>query len=185
MITYKYLDANIEQIQSEINNYIIDYSGYQIGFTKLSIAELFQAVPALADWFKLLKCNPTSVYIIKTPPGSGKENAHVDNWVEKPITEKTVDSKYALAINFPIKNTEATHTEFYEYIDGPVKNIEFGSFNIVYQYYGKANLKEIDRYSLTKPVILNTSIPHSVINSTVEDRFALTFRFDIDPWELF
>jgi hypothetical protein len=185
MITYKHLAADTEQMQAELNDYITDYSGYQVGFTKLSIPDLFHAAPSLSKWFDTLGCAPISCYIIRTPPGSSKENAHVDNWVGKPVHEKTLDSKYALAINVPIKNTELTRTAFYEYIDGPVKNLEFGSFNIVYRYYGKANLKEIDSYSLTEPVILNTSIPHSVINPTDKDRFVLTFRFEVDPWYLF
>lgn len=185
MITYKFIESNTEQIQSELNNYITDFSGYQIGFTKLSLSDLLTNVPSFVQWFKTLDCNPTSVYIIRTPNGSNKKNAHVDNWVEKSTIEKKLGSKYTLAINFPIKNTEHTHTDFYEYIDGPVENREFGSFNIVYQYYGKANLKKIDSYSLVKPVVLNTSIPHSVINNSGEDRFALTFRFEIDPWHLF
>jgi hypothetical protein len=185
MITYKYLDADLEKIQVDLSSYINDFNIYQLGFTKLSIDEILNSSKTLIDWFDSLNCAPTSSYMINTPIGSNKKNAHVDNWIENPVYTKSTISKYVLAINIPIKNTEGTYTAFYEYIDGPVKNMEFGQHNIIYRYYGKATLKEIDRYALSKPVILNTTVPHSVINNTDKDRFALTFRFEKDPWHLF
>jgi hypothetical protein len=185
MLTYKYLDADLEKIQVELASYINDFKLYQLGFTKLPIDDLLNTSKTLTDWFNSLNCIPTSSYMINTPIGSSKENAHVDNWVENPVWNKSTVSKYVLAVNIPIKNTEGTYTNFYEYVDGPVKNMEFGRHNITYRFYGKANLKEIDRYSLSKPVILNTTVPHSVINNTNKDRFALTFRFEKDPWHLF
>jgi hypothetical protein len=183
MKTYKYLDADLDLIKSEITSYTVDFSVYKLGFTELPINELLTKSPTLSSWFETMNCKPTYSYMIRTPVGSNKDNAHVDNWVENPV--ENTSSEYALAINIPIKNTEDTHTEFYEYIDGPVKNMEFGSHNIIYSFYGKANLKEIDRFSLTKPAILNTTVPHSVINNTDKDRFALTFRFKKDPWHLY
>ena len=185
MITYKYLDADLEKIQAELSDYLSNLDIYQLGFTKLPIEEILNTSKTLKDWFKSLNCMPTSSYMIKTQVGSSKENAHVDNWIENPIWNKSSVSKYLLAINVPVKNTEGTYTDFYEYIDGPVKNMEFERHDITYRYYGKANLKEIDRYSLSKPVVLNTTIPHSVINNTDKDRFVLTFRFEKDPWHLF
>jgi hypothetical protein len=184
MITYKYLDADLEKIQVELSSYINDFNMYQLGFTKLPVDEILNRSNTLTNWFKSLKCIPTSSYMINTPVGSSKENAHVDNWVDKSICDKESSNKYVLAINIPIKNTEGTYTAFYEYIDGPVQNMEFGRHDIIYRYYGKANLNEIDRYALSKPVILNTTVPHSVINNTDKDRFALTFRFEKDPWHL-
>lgn len=184
MITYKYLDAELEKIQAELSSYITDFGIYQLGFTKLPINDILNASITLTNWFKSLNCMPTSSYMIKTHV-STKENAHVDNWIENPNWNKSSVSKYLLAINIPVKNTEGTYTDFYEYIDGPVKNMEFERHDIIYRYYGKANLKEIDRYSLSKPVILNTTVPHSVINNTDKDRFVLTFRFETDPWHLF
>jgi hypothetical protein len=182
MNIYKFLNSDSSCISTELNQYITDYTQYRIGFNPISIDDLFLNVPSLATWLKTMNCSPSIAFMIRTPHGSNKENAHVDNWVEPSMVERQ-NSEYALAINFPIKNTERVTTSFYEYIDGPIKSMELHGY-IRYKYYGNANLREICSYSLTSPVILNVTIPHSVINNSGEDRFALTFRFKHDPWHL-
>ena len=155
MITYKYLDADLEKIQVELSSYISDVGIYQSGFTKLPIDDILKSSITLTKWFESLNCTPTSSYLINTPVGSSKEQAHVDNWVKNPILDKSTAIKHVLGINIPILNTEGTYTAFYEYLDGPVEDMKYERHNIIYRYYGKANLKEIDRYELFKPVILN------------------------------
>lgn len=189
MKIYKYLDADLDKIKLEISSYINDLSIYKIGFNKLPTDELLNISPTLSKFFVTMRCEPVISFMIRTPVGSSKKNAHVDNWVKNSFDEDYGDTGYVLAINIPVKNTEDTYTSFYEYIDGPITNLEFGSdhgsHNVQYRYYGKSNLKEIDGYFLNKPVIINTSIPHSVTNNTDKDRFVITFRFKKDPWHLF
>jgi hypothetical protein len=185
MKLYKFLDCDMGPILDEISNYLMSSDEYQVGFTQIPTEDLFSSVPSIRDWFMNLKCFPSHTYLIRTPPGSNKENAHVDNWIENQVTDIGTTTQFILAVNFPVDNTTDTSTSFYEYIDGPIKNLEFGSYDVFYRYYGKANLKQIDSYSLNRPAIINTSVPHSVINNTEKDRVALTFRFDRDPWHLF
>lgn len=184
MKLYKHIDSDIDKIQSRLSNYFPHLDSFQLGFTEINLIELLSSVPCLSEWFEELKCPPTHCYLIRTPHGSDSSNAHVDNWHESPIN-KHENTGFVLGINFPISNVEGTMTDFYEYIDGPVKNLDFGSYDVIYRFYGKANLKKIGSYTLDRAVIINTSIPHSVINFTNKDRYALTFRFKNDPWHLF
>lgn len=70
-----------------------------------------------------------------------------------------IDSGRQAALNIPIKNTEASDTIFYSFKDTQHKT--FNADRVYDQLAG--NLSEVYRFTMTRPVIFNTTIPHSVV----------------------
>lgn len=83
----------------------------------------------------------------------------------------------AFALNFPLYNCDEVYTAFYKSTkqlqDLPVEVTPDAILDI----YPTESMVEIDRYYLTQPVIINTSIPHNVINRTSDIRLAITIRW--------
>ena len=185
-LTFKYLNIpNIDIINKELFEFASTRANNKItGFHVLSIPEFNLGCPVLSEWFANEKLNFSSCNLILTPPGHNEKNSHVDRHVDTLFdTSSQLLSTGILGINFGVFNIQDTFTAFYDYIDGEILELTTND-KIPYRFYGKANLQEIDRYTLTRPVILNTSIPHSVHNPTNEIRIALSFRFANDPWHL-
>jgi hypothetical protein len=82
-----------------------------------------------------------------------------------------VDAKRNAAFNIPIDNTEQSETIFYDYIESP--NLQYDARN-VYNLI-KSKVKEIYRFSLLKPTIINNSIPHMVVNHSIKPRIILSW----------
>ncbi len=87
-----------------------------------------------------------------------------------------------LALNLPVHNCHDPniYTAFYQPIRELAKDeINFGSTTDakLYAVYPEQLMQEVDRYYLTKPVIMNTLHPHTVINPTQQLRLALTIRW--------
>lgn len=82
-----------------------------------------------------------------------------------------VDAKRNAAFNIPIDNTEQSETFFYEYMETPI--LEYDSKN-VYNLI-KSKVKEIYRFTLLTPTIINNSIPHMVVNHSVRPRIILSW----------
>jgi hypothetical protein len=82
-----------------------------------------------------------------------------------------VDSRRSAAFNIPIKNTENSETIFYEYNEIP--NLEYDSKNIFHRI--KSEVKEIFRFTLTEPTLINNSVPHMVVNNSPEPRIILSW----------
>ena len=85
-----------------------------------------------------------------------------------------IDSGRHCALNIPIENTENTHTVFYEILDDQ-KTINIPE--LVYDLV-KAKVSEIYRFTLTRPTIINTKIPHSVIGNPYKDRIVMSWSVD-------
>lgn len=68
----------------------------------------------------------------------------------------------------PISNTAGTKTRFYE-TDHPGNIIdERGEGKILYRLWDNEDCTEVTNYELTKPVIINTGVPHSIDGNTNE-----------------
>lgn len=187
-LTYKKLANLSERATSELSTLYknIETENYSFGLTAKPMSSIIDQCPSVIDWFqKQAGQIPWLCYVVCTPPGASVRNAHVDSWYETSINDLSAVTSCVAAINIPLINCAETYTSFYRYLSGPIKKMHFERDKITYVYYGDANLEEIDRYHLTGPIILNTSVPHSVVNDTSNLRFALSFRFEVDPWKLF
>lgn len=77
-----------------------------------------------------------------------------------------------LAINIPLVNCENAVTEFWK-----------SEINISHAL-SLENCTKIDEFILTKPILLNVSVLHSVKNYTSDWRKAISIRFEESPWHL-
>jgi hypothetical protein len=88
-----------------------------------------------------------------------------------------VDKDRQCALNIPIQGTEATDTIFFEPIGN--LNIEYDPvriFNVV-----KSPVKEVFRNTLMRPLIINNSVPHRVLNKDLNNiRISLSWSMRID-----
>jgi hypothetical protein len=82
-----------------------------------------------------------------------------------------IDAERSCALNIPIENTRHTSTIFYQLEDDTeLEYVESRVYNLV-----KTPVKEIFRFSLIKPTIINNKVPHSVINYTANPRIVLSW----------
>jgi hypothetical protein len=87
-----------------------------------------------------------------------------------------IDSSRSCALNIPIRGTEDTYTIFYKE-DGPLK-LEYDDkriYNLV-----KSPVVEVFRSTLTKPLLINNTIPHKVTNHKNTMRLTLSWSLQLD-----
>lgn len=82
-----------------------------------------------------------------------------------------IDADRLCCINIPICNTEHSSTIFYDK-SSDIK-LEYDSRRILYNVIG--DTKECFRFTLSKPTLINTTYPHSVINNNESTRVILSW----------
>jgi hypothetical protein len=132
--------------------------------------EFFQVVPLDIKTFMGLKIS-RAVLIQVEPNARGR--IHTDFRPEG----------YSLALNIPLDNCENSTTTLWE-ASADVMEIRYTTNRSPYHYYDPNLCKKITEFSLTKPVLFDTSIPHAVDNYSDEWRRAISLRFEPDPWHL-
>jgi len=114
-----------------------------------------------------------TVLIMASPNLVGK--IHVDH---RPHDNNT------LAINIPLINCESSVTEFWK-SNEVSSEVEYTLSGSPYLSCGdRTTCTKIDEYQLVRPVLFNTSIPHSVNNYSSKPRMAISLRLEQDPWDL-
>jgi hypothetical protein len=88
----------------------------------------------------------------------------------------------SLALNIPLYNCEESITTLWksEY-DPPVQYTSNGQ---PYRFFEPSKCKKISEFTLTKPILFRTDVPHSVNNKSDKVRRAISIRFKEDPWHL-
>ena len=90
---------------------------------------------------------------------------------------------YNLALNIPLENCEHSITSMWS-TENQNTEIRYTTNNSPYHYYDPNLCKKITEFCLTRPVLFDTSIPHSVDNMSSKWRKAISLRFEPDPWYL-
>lgn len=90
---------------------------------------------------------------------------------------------YSLALNIPLENCENSITTMWD-AAAEVVEMRYTTNNSPYHYYNPNLCKKITEFSLTKPVLFDTSVPHAVDNYSNNWRKAISLRFEPDPWHL-
>jgi hypothetical protein len=132
--------------------------------------EFFQVVPLDIKMFMGLKIS-RAVLIQVEPNARGR--IHTDFRPEG----------YSLALNIPLDNCENSTTTMWE-ASADVMEIRYTTNKSPYHYYDPNLCKKITEFSLTIPVLFDTSIPHAVDNYSDKWRRAISLRFEPDPWHL-
>jgi hypothetical protein len=133
-------------------------------------SEFFQVVPLEIKTFMGLKIS-RPVLIQVEPNARGR--IHTDFRPEG----------YSLALNIPLENCDNSVTSLWE-APSEVVEIRYTTNQSPYHYYDPNLCKKITEFSLTKPVLFDTSVPHSVDNFSDQWRRAISLRFEPDPWHL-
>jgi len=132
--------------------------------------EFFQIIPLELKYFMGLKIS-RPVLIQVAPRAQGR--IHTDYRPEG----------YSLALNIPLENCENSITTMWEAPE-EVMEIRYTTNNSPYHYYDQSRCKKITEFSLTRPILFDTSIPHAVDNYSDKWRRAISLRFEPDPWHL-
>ena len=127
--------------------------------------------PELLQWCQRHNLTMNSVHLFRAPPMS-KQDIHVDG-----------DGNPSLyAINW-ILSARKSKMIWYQ----PQKSREVNGHNeLVYHSWHEDECDEIERFEdISVPVLLNTEIPHRVVNDTDEWRFCVSIRFpnEFRNWE--
>ena len=85
--------------------------------------------------------------------------------------EVHVDAKRQCALNVPIENTEGSHTIFYEYNSTP--DLTYDDKRVYYKI--SSPVTETFRFTLTRPVLINNTVPHSVEHTGPNTRLILSW----------
>jgi len=185
--TYRYLEvSNLQEIQNELTTFILPHCDSKpTGLWSVNLLKFFESCPLSTQYLNKLGVldKLSNVCYIVVLPGAGEKDAHVDKSVEPPMSFG--DSKGCLSMNFGLQNCTDTPVIFYEYISGPKDYVPLPDPNEgAYIFYASSTLKEIDRYTLDAPVIMNNTVPHAIYNDTDGIRISVSFRFLSDPWNL-
>jgi hypothetical protein len=91
-------------------------------------------------------------------------------------TDHEVPHMYAL--NIPIYNTAKCATVFFQSKEGKNPWHASQSHGDPFDFYFYEDVDRLGGFSLTKPAIFNTHVPHAIINPTNDLRCVLSFRFN-------
>lgn len=167
---FKYLDLPYDR--AEVENLYNLYPNMPGRFNMLKTDEAMSQLPVLSSLFKSLNLVPSKVAYINIGRNT-TQIVHIDWGVEN------------LALNFPVYNCSDIYTEFYDIPDSELKEGKTMGTGLPFYYYSDmTDKKYVDKFSLTKPVLLNIKKPHSVVNNSTLSRISLSFRFKTDPWFL-
>ena len=140
----------------------------------MNIQETYEYVPEVKEYLDSLGLELTFLSIIQTIPGSFFDGGvHID----------AGSAFFGARFIWPILNYEGSSTIFY---DIPKENMRFTQVPDGYHAIipiVPPPYKEITRYELTAPAVINTRIPHGVYCSpnNTGRRWSLSFTFTTPP----
>jgi hypothetical protein len=107
-----------------------------------------------------------------------------------PLLKGTIHTDYQpkedspkLALNIPLENCEDSITNMWS-SKNKITQLYFTPNKSPHHYYDPEACTKITEFRLTKPVLFNTTVPHSVDNMSDKWRRAISLRFESDPWHL-
>lgn len=151
-IFYPNLDLDLSKIKEivrrRLNDKVLDMaSHHRLVHTEPYLVELKNRYPFLSPVYNIYETGPG----MNMPPH--------------------IDAKRNCTLNIPIENTEGTHTVFYEVENiNDVTNIQERVYDVI-----NSKMKEVYRFTLTQPVIMNTKVPHGVLGSIDKTRIIMSW----------
>jgi hypothetical protein len=82
-----------------------------------------------------------------------------------------VDAARNCALNIPIINTENSHTIFYK----TNNNLETKEISKRVYHLISSEVSEVFRFTLTEPTLINTKMPHGVLDSGNQNRIIMSW----------
>jgi hypothetical protein len=155
-IYYTDIDFDLEKLQDIVVRNIEDY--------RPDLAAHQHYVSDEPYLVELQKKYPffSSVYNIYTAKPNSKSRIHID-------------AKRQCAVNIPIFYTEGSYTRFHEILDGA--KLTYFEENI-YNAIKEEDSFEVYRFTLDRPTLINTKLPHDVIGGPVGTRIILSWSIN-------
>jgi hypothetical protein len=183
---YKFLNISQHNIISdELYNYISNYSDLLNNPTKLqslnyvSIRDVLFYCPMLKDWLDLHNFEPTIMAVILVE-SSETLSVHQD-----------CNFKY-FRILWPVRNCEGSETRFHRVDKKDKKMVVSKNEGLYIDFPSDQEYEVVDKFTLTSPVVFNTSLPHSVhpnkgadgirISFTIGFKYNLPISRSIEAW---
>jgi hypothetical protein len=171
--TYRFVDVpGYQDLGKAVYNKMPKSLYQRHGFWTIPVAVLAhiagfkQAVELFGKWEDIYQ-----IALVSMLPGK-----HVD---EFPI-HTDMGHAQALALNFPVYNCDKVYTGFYKSKE-MLEDLEIVKTPAaLLDIYPTHLMEEFDRYYLTQPAIINTSVPHTVVNLTDDIRLAVSVRWETD-----
>jgi hypothetical protein len=173
---------NLQQIQNAV---LKIYTSEQLDKLDLFYMtnEVFLNIPELKSCLDNLGLL-SYVHIIATtvvPPGYGVPGATFPN-------DPTIHIDYGNnthSLNIPIKNCDNTFLSFHN-VNGPPEKIHLEKSGLPFYYYKPKNSIQIDQIEMNQAYIVNTSVPHAIVNPTDKTRVLIAIRlkaeFNLDEF---
>jgi hypothetical protein len=124
------------------------------------------------NWMSKHSLKIRTIAVIKFQPNK-IQNIHRDSLGD-------LTNTYGLNLN--LYNCENSYTRMFELINKNYVPITLRTpGGLPFIYYPNSVCREVTRYNLSKPVLLNLNKLHSVVNNTNDTRISISIRFTTQP----
>ncbi len=172
---WKYLNvSNHQEISDELYQYATSQTDLLIDPDKLNNLH-WQHVPSIMIHCPKLREFLNNQYLM--PVKMGFIVIHTKEWV--PTHADHVD--HYVRLLWPVKNCAGSETKFYNLkkSQGQLIGAEYEGWYIRYPADHSGNV--IDQFELTGPIVLDTSVPHSIHPDKILDDIRISFTIAFDP----
>ena len=173
MFVYQYLNIeNHQAISESIKKYLIDHTSVfeeKLMWKFLDVNQLISHVPEIEKIFSAFDLKISIAAAVYRKPFS-QGGIHIDT------------SEFYRVL-FPVMNCQGSKTKFFEYDETKFRAGGGGDGDKNLTLIQGQQLKFLDEFELSRPVIFNPKIPHGVYSNPVckEPRVSITFGFNKDP----
>jgi hypothetical protein len=174
---WKHIDIDdYDNIIDEIRYYMTDElknTVYPYGFSVYNNKSKFHENCGLfMNWADNHSLKIRRIAVIKLPPNRTQD-------IHRDCIEDLTNT-YGLNLN--LYNCENSYTRMFELIDeNYVPETSYTSDGRPFIPYQKSHCREVTRYNLSKPVLLDLNKLHSVVNNTNDTRISISIRFTTKP----
>jgi len=163
-------DALIKEMQECMSYQLLNDNKFGLYHYDLDIFQ--QTCPLFNEWVNSKSLSIRRIAIIKIYPGK-RQDIHRD-FLE--------DSTNTFGLNLNLYNCVNNYTRMFELIDSNFKPpVSYGPNGKPFYSYNENHCREVTRYNLEKPVLLDLNKLHQVVNLTNDIRLSVSFRFTTRP----
>ncbi|NBX48506.1 hypothetical protein EBT25_00970 [bacterium] len=169
MFIWKYHDMNPEVVsllQDLFKRYVPEYFftiETPLHFTHPSTIPPFTFEGVTFSEFRIVCIEPESTGVIHT-------DQQYPTWGTR------------LALNIPLANCDQSTTRFWRCTPSSEKESQIAPTQNSYKSWQKEECEYLTEYCLTRPVLIDTEVPHCIENFGSKRRVSISIRFKEDPW---
>lgn len=175
MFPFCYKEITIDSYTSVMEQLLetVNFNFFQDNFNYIDVSSILQKNFLLNKWIVDNNCKIIKAAVIVSTLKSSYADPHIDS------------QENCLALNLPLFNCNNSSTVFYDPNDIDSIIDEVKPNGVLYKKIKfKIKPREIDRYTLDRPILINTKVPHKIFHNSQTPRYAISFRFGEDPWHL-